>query len=444
MGVKLRKKNGKWYVFIDWHGRRKAKCLGTSRQVAEEVKRKIEAKLALGEFNMTPDKKAPSFEDYSERWLKTHVRPHLKPSTIESYQSILECRLRPRFGSVAVDRITRDAVKDYLAELVAGDELSRNTVRNILATFRAMLGQAVEDGLIPANPVQRLGRQTRGARDPRRVEFLTASEVESFLRAAEGLRPERYPLFLAAVRAGLRQGELIALEWDDIQFGESEEDSNRYTLVRHNFTCGQFTTPKSHKPRRVDLNWELRQALVELRDRRMLEAFGRGEEKIPALVFPSQTGGPLDSRNVYHRDFLPCLKAAGLRRVTFHALRHTFASLLIQAGASLAYVKEQLGHSSIQVTVDTYGHLLPGGNIRYVDSLTSRRQNATLAQPAVGGKIKDSLQVVEKSGRPGGIRTPDPRFRKPFHPILLTRGMDDGKPCNPFRLMSLCYCAEFI
>jgi integrase len=107
-------------------------------------------------------------------------------------------------------------------------------------------------------------------------------------------------------------------------------------------------------------------------------------------VFPSATDGPLDGINVYHRDFLPYLEAAGLRRVTFHALRHTYASLLIQSGASLAYVKEQLGHGSIQVTVDTYGHLIPGANISWIDLLDERvaakvaetpQASATPAQP---------------------------------------------------------------
>jgi hypothetical protein len=90
---------------------------------------------------------------------------------------------------------------------------------------------------------------------------------------------------------------------------------------------------------------------------------------------------------------------------------------LIQSGASLAHVKEQMGHSSIQVTVDTYGHLIPGGNIKWIDRLdskTSPRQNATPAQPAVRGQIEKLSQVTEKNGRPGGIRTPDPRFRKPL------------------------------
>ena len=164
---------------------------------------------------------------------------------------------------------------------------------------------------------------------------------------------------------------------------------------------------------------DLRRVLAELRDRVTLEAFERGQcdergqPKISKLVFPSETGGPLDGSNVYHRDFLPCLEGAGLRHVTFHALRHTFASLLIQNGASLAYVREQMGHSSIQITVDTYGHLIPGGNIEWIDGLDSRtipQPNATQAQPSGEEKLGEGEQVVWNHGAGEGNRTPDLRF----------------------------------
>ena len=164
------------------------------------------------------------------------------------------------------------------------------------------------------------------------------------------------------------------MEWEDIQFGESEKDTNRHILVRHNYTHGKFTSPKNRKERRVDLNKELRRVLIEVRDQRILKAMQSSQEseEITGLVVPSGTGGPVDSRNVYDRDFLPCLKAAGLRRVTWHSLRHSFAAhLLIQNQASLTYVKEQMGRSSIQVTVDIYGHLVPGGNIKWIDRLGS-------------------------------------------------------------------------
>ena len=174
------------------------------------------------------------------------------------------------------------------------------------------------------------------------------------------------------MRAGLRRGELVALTWGDIQFGQNEDDVNRYILVQRNYVHGQFTSTKSKKYRRVDLSRQLRTELLHLGDERLLEAYQQGKTSIMEdLVFRAPEGGVLNPDNLYHRYFLPCLEHAGLRRIRFHDLRHTFGSLLIQGGASLAYVKDQMGHSSIQVTVDIYGHLLPGANVSYVDRLDS-------------------------------------------------------------------------
>ena len=240
------------------------------------------------------------------------------------------------------------------------------------------------------------------------------------------LRPERYPLFLTALRAGLRLGELLGLQWQDIQFGDSEDDPNRFILVRHNFTRRQFTTTKSRKERRVDLSKELRRVLMDLRDHRIMEAMSggkfdeSGQPRASKLVFPSETGGPSEGSNVYNRDFLPCLDATGIRRVTFHALRHTFASLLIQQCASLAYVKEQLGHGSIQVTVDTYGHLIPGGNIGWVDALDARttpHESASQTQPDSEDLSSDIPQVLESNGGPTRIRTWDQRIMSAFRAV---------------------------
>jgi hypothetical protein len=126
---------------------------------------------------------------------------------------------------------------------------------------------------------------------------------------------------------------------------------------------------------------------------------------------------PLDGINVYHRDFLPCVEAAGLRRITFHALRHSYASHLIQTGASLAYVKEQMGHSSIQVTVDTYGHLVPGADIAWADKLdaaaTTLQVSATQTQPEENEPNDESPQLLENTGGPARIRTLDQRIMSP-------------------------------
>jgi len=114
--------------------------------------------------------------------------------------------------------------------------------------------------------------------------------------------------------------------------------------------------------------------------------------------------------------FLPLLQAAGIRAIRFHDLRHTFGAMLIAAGAPLNYVEEQMGHASIQVTVDTYGHLIPGVGERYVDRLdakTSQQQSATQAQPASDPEKPESLQVIEMIGSGGADRTPDLGIMRP-------------------------------
>ena len=415
MGVKIRKRSGKWYVFVNYHGRRKAKCVGTSRELAEQVRRQIEAKLTLGDLGFLAEPSGLTFEQYARTWLKQYAEVELKSSTIDCYKQFLRLYVLPRFGQFHVTTIQRSQVKEFLGELSAKGELSRNTLRLILCTLRVILNHAVEDGVIEHNPAEKLGRFTKTEKPKHQAEAMTRSEAQDFLASALELCPDVYPLFLMALRSGLRKGELIAIQWGDIQFGNNEDDTNRYIIVQHNCVYGKFTTPKSKKSRRVDLSRELRRALIQLRDKRMLEAFMKGKTSIlNELVFPSKTGTVLDPSNLFHYHFLPCLEHAGLRRFRFHDLRHTFGSLLIQDGASLAYVKDQMGHSSIQITVDTYGHLVAGANINWVDGLdrkTTPQQNATRAQLQIDERSEsdaeslEPIAAVEDAGGPGRTRT---------------------------------------
>jgi integrase len=416
MGAKIRKRGGKWYVFVNYHGRRKAKCVGTSRQLAEQVKRQLEAKLALGDRGFLTEAIAGvTFEQYSQLWVKQHAEVELKPSTVTSYSQLLRLYVLPRFGALQLTAIQRNQVKEFLGDLSAKGDLSRNTLRLVLCTLRVILNHAVEDGHIDHNPAEKLGKFSKTEKPKRQAEAMTRGEAQAFLDSATELSEDVYPLFLMALRAGLRKGELIAVRWSDIQFGATEDDSNRYILVQRNYVQGKFTTPKSKKTRRVDLSRELRRVLLELRDRRLLDAFLVGKTSIADdLVFISKVGTILDPNNLVHYHFLPCLENAGLRRFRFHDLRHTFGSLLIQAGASLTYVKEQMGHSSIQVTVDTYGHLIPGADISWIDGLdrrTTPQQIATQAQlqteecsePHPNGP--ESIVVESDAGERGRNRT---------------------------------------
>jgi integrase len=134
-----------------------------------------------------------------------------------------------------------------------------------------------------------------------------------------------------------------------------------------------------------------------LRKQQEIEAMKSGKASIvDDFVFPSEVGTVMNPDNIYHRYFLPSLEKAKLRRFRLHDLRHTFGSLLIQDGASLAYVKEQMGHSSVQVTVDVYGHLIPGANISWIDRLDekSSRSKRTVPQSAEPKPVSETNQLV--------------------------------------------------
>jgi hypothetical protein len=149
----------------------------------------------------------------------------------------------------------------------------------------------------------------------------------------------------------------------------------------------------------------------------LVEAFAAGKTSIiDDLVFPSPEGSVLDPDNLVKRYFLPVIEHAGLRRFRFHDTRHSYGSLLLQAGASLVYVKEQMGHSSIQVTVDAYGHLVPGANVNWVDRLdcaADQQQIATKQQQHPDQKDPDSPQIVDKTGGGGWTRTNDLGIMRP-------------------------------
>jgi site-specific recombinase XerC len=149
----------------------------------------------------------------------------------------------------------------------------------------------------------------------------------------------------------------------------------------------------------------------------MLSAFTAGKSNIEdELVFPSPEGSVLDPDNLVKRYFLPSIEHAGLRRFRFHDLRHSYGSFLIQGGASLTYVKEQMGHSSIQVTVDTYGHLIPGADVNWVDRLDAKadpQQIATNPQQYPEVPAADSPELIDKIGGGGWTRTNDLGIMRP-------------------------------
>ena len=216
MGVKLKKYKGKWYLFIDYSGKRKAKCLGTDRKLAESIKRQVEAKLVLGDLGVfgKDERNVSTFGAYADAWMKDYARLECKTSTADGYEGVLRQYLRPSFASKRLDDITRDEIKVMINELVA-KSLARNTIRNALCVIRGMFNQAIESGLLKSNPAARLGRFTRTAKSAEKKGVsLTSEEVQTFLDAASDICPEYYPLFLTALQPVFAAENSLPFKWE--------------------------------------------------------------------------------------------------------------------------------------------------------------------------------------------------------------------------------------
>src|SRR5262249_4671196 len=143
--------------FINHQGRRKAKCVGDSKRAAEEVKRKLEAKLTLGEFAIEDAKPAaPTLGQYATQWLETYAQVNCKESTYVRYEGVLRNHILPALGSTQLTALTRESIKQLL--LTKRQTLTPSSVRNILTPLREMLRHAVEDETLPSNPATQVGR----------------------------------------------------------------------------------------------------------------------------------------------------------------------------------------------------------------------------------------------------------------------------------------------
>lgn len=231
-------------------------------------------------------------------------------STLADYTKILNRDIVPSLRGLDLQDITREKVKALaLAGLQKGQ--SAKTVQNIVRCLSSLLSHAVEDGHVTANTALKSGKFLPKVGKRHHIAPLTREEVALLIETAKAKLPRYYPLFLCAVRTGLRMGELLALQWGDIDW------QGRFIEVQRNFTHWKLTTPKSGESRRVDMSRELGQTLKDLRTEQQIEAAARGWKDLPPWVFCSEVGGLLHPHNLRDRVFYGLLTKAGLGRSGF-------------------------------------------------------------------------------------------------------------------------------
>ncbi len=395
----IRKRRGKWVV--DWRDsagvRRWATC-ETRREaddvLSEKVKESRQRQRPVVDPNLTVG-------EYAERWLKA-VASHVKPPTVASYSAMLKRHILPAFKDVQVRALHKGQVKAFLVGKLTEGCLARSSVRIVHATLRNLLNAAVDDELLLGNPADKLGRALRLVQSPKvrqeEIKAMDRGQLAAFLQAAaspgDRHRHERryFPLFLLIARTGVRIGEALVLQWDDLELPKRE------MRVARTLSGRRIDATKSGHGRTVDLSRGLCDVLRRFQVERKAETLKRGWKEMPPWVFVSKAGTPLETGKVAGA-FRRALKRAGLpAHFTPHSLRHTFASILIAEGKSPAYVQRQLGHASIQLTVDTYGKWLPMGDKAAVDSLDEGNGSKLVAE----GALASGNPLEKKAGRFGG------------------------------------------
>ncbi len=336
---------------------------------------------------------------YLEQWLTDSAAASVRPSTLESYRHHVKAYLTPALGRTRIDRLTPAQVQHLIADLKSGKVrgvkgktrpvLSPATIQRVRATLRKALNVAMRSGLIAQNPATLVEMPSvpRPTHHPLEPEQLAA-----FLDACED--HPMGPIYLIAVTTGMRLGEILGLRWEYDDAGLRVQDVDlergwitvRYQLQRqdHQYV---FVPPKSEESRRkLAIGDMAHEALLEQRARQQSwqkygpsakpETSSKVKIEWPdhGLVFTTPVGNPLHPSHV-RKVFLRILAAADLPRIRLHDLRHSFASLSLNQGATLKDVKDALGHSQISLTADLYGESYDADRRRvasYVDGVLKR------------------------------------------------------------------------
>jgi integrase len=331
---------------------------GESEAVTKQAE--LRGKAARGETVILPSKL--TFAEVAEQWFGSKHR--LRAWTRKGYRDALDRILIPRFGTMRLAAITPEHVAGLIRDLEReglhaidpkrkARPLSRSTIENYVLPLSGTIAFAMRRGLVAANPCALLTNDDRPAQRERLQDHVWSDEeIRELIVAAERLakQPEsRYdysPLIRVALYTGLRLGELLGLQWQDIDLREG------VLYVRRQWTrTGEYAAPKTKAGlRRVPLSEDLTKYLAAFK----LRSSHSGDTD---PVFASRNGKPLSHRNVTRRGFEAAVKLAGIEDVSFHSMRHAFASRMIHRGITSTVLAALMGHESSAITERRYIHL---------------------------------------------------------------------------------------
>ncbi|MEP7354261.1 MAG: site-specific integrase [Acidobacteriota bacterium] len=434
--IKIRRRGKRRYYAIEIPlqyrdaGEPRTEVMASSR---EELAQKYEKEIAGRRQALDRNGGKKSLKEFLENDFLPFYKNEVETQTWCDYRIQIETHVVPFIGTLRVDELTTRHIDQWILSLRSvvskrtQRTLSDRTVDYALAVLRRALQFAVDWRYVPMNPAS---ARVRVAKRRRKVKvsplrFLTPEQSKKLMEVVAGDRYEA--LYLLALVTGMREGELFGLKWSDLDFSRSRLTVNHslaHTKRRKGEPGERFSLkgPKTMGSRRTIEIPDISVAALQRHVKRQEEEkHAAGDAwKEDDFVFTSKRGTPLDPGNALHR-FQNLLKTHGLPKVRFYDLRHTHASLLIAEGVHAKKIAERLGHSSIKLTMDTYGHLFDGS-----DRESAERMDRLFAPPVVQ-PISDGRE------RTGGAKIL--LFRKPVLGVHADTNADTTK--NPLAGISV-------
>jgi len=352
----IRKRGSSWQITLDTgtgpDGKRRRifETVRGTKKAAETRLHELVTSLEKGVY--TPPGRL-TLAEHLRNWLDGYVKTNCSIRTLDTVQSIAEHHLIPALGHIQLKQLHPQQIQAYYGKAL--EKLSARSVHYHHRILKQCLKYAVRQGYLGRNPCELVDPPS-----PRKkpMRTLTPTEVEVLLEQATG--NQFYPVIYTAVSTGLRQAELLALRWRDVDPDITLSISVNRVFYKRRGIC-EFKEPKTeHSRRRVAMTPKLACFLREYRAERESLCRSLGKElTIDDLVFASVEGKPIDPGVLTH-NFARLAKKAGLEGVRFHDLRHTFASLMLLRGAKVKIISEALGHSSVAFTMDVYSYIIEG------------------------------------------------------------------------------------
>ena len=384
------RKDGRWegrYVIgYDDKGYPKTKNVLAKTKKECEVKLKAlkEACGGAGTEKITAEIR---FGDWLDHWYLNYAKPKLRPTTQQGYENSIHNHLKPKLGKIALAKLTQGNIQECLNETkrngrvdrreIYGVELSNRTVRGCYAVCKMALDKAVEEKLIRVNPADGCKLPPKKGRE---MQVLTKEELQRFLIQAK--EDGFYELFLLEMTTGMRRGELLALQWEDLDFDTGKLCINKQVLR----TNGKLmvSEPKTKAANRTII---LPPDMVEILKGYKRTVFSRW--MFPSRIVDDQPCDPSKIRSKMQ----DILARAQCKKVRFHDLRHTFATMALENGMDVKTLSTIIGHVSADTTLDIYTH-----------TTSEMQRNAAAAiDRGFGNTVTEESREVAAFASPGSV-----------------------------------------